>query len=65
MIWLLRKHPPHPYQHAFGLGHLKAFTIAGVFANRADAANAARKKNLRSNYLYTVAKLKLPEQSND
>jgi len=60
-IWIVRKHPPHPYSHG-ELYNLQAFTIHGQYRNRVEAKEAAdNKNNKRSNYLYTVYGLKVKE----
>jgi len=52
--YLLCKHPRHPYYTCNGPTHLEAFTIAGVYKTREEAAAVARDKNKLSSYLYTV-----------
>lgn len=62
--YLLRKHPPHPFQRGYmggGPAHLEAFTIEGVFTTHAEAANIAKAKNKRSTYLYTVKRFTGPK----
>ena len=58
-IYLLRKHPPYPYYNFGGRNHLEAFTIVGVYYSRAEAFNIAKEKNKRSNYLFTVKRIKV------
>jgi len=62
-IWIVRKHPPHPYTGIWTrIGHLEAFTIHGQYRNRVEAKEAAdNKNNKRSNYLYSVYGLKVKE----
>lgn len=57
ICYLLCKHPPYPFRYVHG-GHIEAFTIAGVYATKKDAEAVAEQKNKRSEYLYTVKRLK-------
>ena len=56
-IWIVRKHPIHPY----GQGHLEAFTIVGTYATRKEAKAVADAKTNHPNAwnLYTVGKVEL------
>ena len=54
-IYILRKHPRDRF-----VGILEAFTIAKVYGNHADAANAAKEKNKRaSSCFYSVQRVDL------
>ena len=56
-IWIVKKHPPHPY---YG-GYLEAFTIVSTFATRKEAKEYVDKKmsNKNTSKLYTVGKVTL------
>lgn len=57
-IWIVRKHPKHPYERR---GYLEAFTIHKAYTTRAEAKAEADKKQAKSNYLYTVGYVELKE----
>ena len=63
-IWIVRKHPPHPFRSK---DHLQAFTIYSVHRSSAEAKLAAKEKTEKSKhfsrYLYTVGRLTLKEQA--
>ena len=62
-IWIVKRHPPHPYS---ARGHLKAFTIFSTHATKAEAQEVVTKKmqNKNTNYLYTVGRVQLKKASN-
>ena len=61
-IWIVRKHPRHPYRD---FRFLEAFTIDSTHASRKEAMLVADKKNralLRSR-LYSVGRVSLPTKA--
>jgi len=61
-IWIVRKHPPHPYG-GYGAGsHLEAFTIHKIFHSHAEAKTEAETRNKKSSYLFTVKRINLLEK---
>ena len=62
-IWIVRRHPAHPYNHRM---HLAAFTIFSTHAAKAEAQAVVTQKmqNKNTNYLYTVGRVQLKKASN-
>lgn len=60
-IFIVKKHPPHPYGHR---QFLEAFTISGIYSNRKDAAQEAKEKNEHPNtkYFYSVGMIRLEDK---
>lgn len=60
-IWILRKHPPHPY---YVREALEAFTIIGVYDNLLEPQAIALKhnNNKQAYYFYSVKKLQLTKK---
>lgn len=55
-VYLLRKHPPHPYSR----GPLEAFTIAASSLCRKEIEGMVKEKNAKSSsYFYTVGILRI------
>lgn len=56
-IWIVRRHPPHPFRHE--CGHLQAFTIHMATLDKSEAEAEAKRKNASktTNHLYTVEKV--------
>jgi len=59
VIWIVRKHPPHPYRNRGAGSHLEAFTIHKIYFSRAEAKNEADLRNQKSTYLFTVKRIDL------
>lgn len=59
VIWIVRKHPPHPYRNRGCGSHLEAFTIHKIYHSHAAAKLEAETRNKKSSYLFTVKRIDL------
>lgn len=59
IIWIVRKHPPHPYRGYMRGAHLEAFTIHKIYHSHAAAKLEAETRNKKSSYLFTVKRIDL------
>lgn len=55
-VYLLRKHPRYPYNNWGQRAHIEAFTVEGVFCERATPTKIAKEKNKKSGFLWTVSR---------
>lgn len=61
-IWIVRKHPRHPFSSA---DHISAFEIFSTHATKAEAKAVCDKKNSNPNTyaLYSVGKVTLKSEA--
>ena len=58
-IWIVRKHPPHPYRGYMRGHHTEAFTIHKIYHSLVEAKKEAETRNKKSTYLFTVKRIDL------
>ena len=58
-IWIVRKHPPHPYLGHMRGHHTEAFTIHKIYHSLAEAKVEAEKRNKKSSYFFSVKRIYL------